>query len=127
MSEIRGDCRYTQDHEWIKLLDDGTALVGITDYAQSSLGDVTFVELPAVGDDFSAGDTFGVVESVKAASDLFMPVDGSIEAINEELEGAPELVNNAPFDGAWIIKIKPSDPASIEALLTAEDYGKIVD
>jgi glycine cleavage system H protein len=127
MSEIPADLKYTKEHEWIKVLDDGTALVGITDYAQGSLGDVTFVELPEVGAEFGAGDTFGVVESVKAASDLFMPLAGTIEAVNEELESAPELVNGAPYTDAWIIKIRMTDPAELEGLLDAAAYGEISD
>jgi len=97
MSELPTDLLYTKDHEWIKLHDDGTATVGITDYAQESLGDITFVEFPEVGDTLQIGDTFGVVESVKAASDLYMPVSGEIVEINEEVDSAPELVNQEAF------------------------------
>lgn len=126
MSNIPADLQYTKDHEWVKLLDDGSALIGITDHAQSSLGDVTFVEAPAVGDDFGIGDTFGVVESVKAASDLYMPLSGTILEVNEALEGAPELVNSAPYDAAWMIRIQPSDVSELNALLDAAAYSKIV-
>ncbi|MFP4282182.1 MAG: glycine cleavage system protein GcvH [Opitutales bacterium] len=124
MSDIPADLRYTKEHEWIKLLDDGTALVGVTDYAQESLGDVTFVELPPVDEHFGGGDTFGVVESVKAASDLFMPVAGTVVEVNEALDGAPELVNQSPYAEAWIIRLRPDDPAAIEALLDAAAYGE---
>lgn len=125
MSQIPADLKYTQDHEWLKILKDGTALAGITDFAQSSLGDVTFVELPTVGDHFKAGDTFGVVESVKAASDLFMPISGTIVAINEALGDSPELVNSAPYDAAWIVKIKVEDVSELDALLDATAYGEV--
>lgn len=123
MSEIPADLKYTQDHEWIKVLDDGTALVGITDFAQSSLGDVVFVELPEVGAEFSQGDVFGVVESVKAASDLFMPVGGTVVEVNNALDTAPEQVNNAPFTDGWIIRLQPADAGELDALLDATAYG----
>lgn len=126
MSKIPGDLKYTKDHEWLKDLSDGTVSIGITDYAQSSLGDVTFVELPAVGDTFNAGDTFGVVESVKAASDLFMPVGGEVLEINEALESEPEKVNSSPYDDAWLLKLKLSSPAEVSQLMSAEDYQNIV-
>jgi glycine cleavage system H protein len=126
MSNIPSDLKYTKDHEWIRLEADGTATVGITDYAQSSLGDVTFVELPEVDATFAAGDAFGVVESVKAASDLYMPVSCEVIAVNEALEDAPESVNTNPYDEAWIAKIKLTDPSEVEALLDAEAYSELV-
>lgn len=126
MSDIPQDLKYTKDHEWIQLAEDGTARIGITDYAQESLGDVTFVELPEVGDEFESGDTFGVVESVKAASDLYMPVAGEIVEINEDLESEPELVNKSPYENAWLIKIKLAEGADTDELLTADDYKNIV-
>lgn len=126
MSEIPADLKYTKDHEWVKLLEDGTAIIGITDHAQSSLGDVTFVEAPAIDDEFALGETFGVVESVKAASDLFMPLSGTIIEINDELEGAPELVNSSPYTDAWMIKIKPSVESEIGDLLDAAAYSELV-
>ncbi len=125
MSEIPQDLKYTKDHEWIQLADDGTALIGITDYAQESLGDVTFVELPEVGDSFESGDTFGVVESVKAASDLYMPVAGEIVEINDSLEGEPELVNRSPYKEAWLIKVQLADNANADDLLSADAYREI--
>ncbi|MCC5834285.1 MAG: glycine cleavage system protein GcvH [Opitutales bacterium] len=125
MSEIPQDLKYTKDHEWIQLADDGTALIGITDYAQESLGDVTFVELPEVGDSFESGDTFGVVESVKAASDLYMPVSGEIVEINDALEGEPELVNRSPYKEAWLIKVQLADDANTDDLLSADSYREI--
>jgi|TARA_B110000438_G_C15728517_1_gene613172 glycine cleavage system H protein len=125
MSDIPADLKYTKNHEWIKLLEDGTAVIGITDHAQSSLGDVTFVEAPAVDDTFAHGETFGVVESVKAASDLYMPLSGTILEINEDLEGAPELVNSSPYEAAWMIKIQPSDESELSGLLDAAGYSEI--
>lgn len=121
MSKIPGDLKYTKDHEWLKLEGD-EATIGITDHAQEALGDITFVELPAVGDSFSQHDTFGVVESVKAASDLYMPVSGEVIAVNEELESAPESVNDDPYESGWIVKIKLSDPAEVDSLLDASAY-----
>ena len=124
---VPSDLSYTQDHEWLKTDADGNAVVGITDYAQNSLGDITYVELPEVGQTFSAGETFGVVESVKAASDLFMPVDGEILAVNEGLNDAPEQVNQSPYEDGWIIRINPADPDQLKALLSSEAYEKQTD
>ncbi len=122
---IPADLKYTKDHEWLKLLDGGEAIVGITEFAQNSLGDITFVEVPEVGDSFSAGESFGVVESVKAASDLYMPVDGEVVEVNEALEDSPESVNSSPYEDGWILKIKISDPASLDELLDAAAYEEI--
>lgn len=127
MSKIPDDLKYTQDHEWVKDLGDGKALIGITDYAQESLGDVTFVELPPVDDAFGAGDSFGVVESVKAASDLYMPLAGTVVEINEALEETPELVNQSPYDKAWLVKIALDDPASLQSLLDAGAYRELAE
>ncbi len=126
MSEIPDELKYTKDHEWLKLNSDGTAVVGITDYAQESLGDVTFVELPEVGASFSQGDTFGVVESVKAASDLYLPVNGEIVEINEDLESEPEKVNTSPYRDGWLIRIKLEDASQTESLMDANAYGELV-
>ncbi len=117
--------KYTSDHEWIKLLDNDEAIVGITDFAQQSLGDITFVETPEEGDTFDKGASFGVVESVKAASDLFMPVDAEVIEGNAALEEAPELVNQSAFEEGWIVKIKLLDPTQSEGLLDAAAYGEI--
>ena len=117
--------KYTSDHEWIKLLDNDEAIVGITDFAQQSLGDITFVETPEEGDTFDRGATFGVVESVKAASDLYMPVDAEVIEGNSGLEDAPEQVNQSPFDEGWIIKIKILDASQIEELLDASAYAEL--
>ncbi|MBN11743.1 MAG: glycine cleavage system protein H [Opitutaceae bacterium] len=117
--------KYTSDHEWIKLLDNDEAVVGITDFAQQSLGDITFVETPEEGDTFDRGATFGVVESVKAASDLYMPVDAEVIEGNSGLEDAPEQVNQSPFDEGWIIKIKILDASQIGELLDASAYAEL--
>lgn len=122
MSKIPDDRKYTKDHEWLKLEGDGTATVGITDYAQQSLGDVTFVELPDEGDAFDEGDTFGTVESVKAASDLYMPAAGEIVGRNEALEDEPEKVNADPYGEAWMVKIKLEDEGVVDGLMDAKAY-----
>lgn len=126
MSHVPADLLYTKDHEWLKIHDDGTATVGITDYAQESLGDITFVEFPEEGESYSTGDTFGVVESVKAASDLFMPLDAEVVAINEAVDASPELLNQDPYEGGWLLKIKISNPAELDDLLKAEAYQDII-
>lgn len=126
MSSIPSDLKYTKDHEWIRIADDGTAVVGITDYAQESLGDITFVELPGEGDTFQSGDVFGVVESVKAASDLFLPVDGEILESNTALDEAPETLNSDPYGEGWIIKIRVEQTDQLEGLLDAEGYQQLV-
>ena len=123
MSNIPENLLYTDDHEWILKESEQCFSVGITDYAQDSLGDVTFVEVPEVGTEFSKGDVFGVVESVKAASDLFMPVSGEIVEVNEDLNDSPELINEAPYEGGWIIKVKISDTDQSH-LLSPDDYSK---
>ncbi|RME73318.1 MAG: glycine cleavage system protein GcvH [Verrucomicrobia bacterium] len=115
---------YTREHEWVRKVDDNTVVVGITDYAQESLGDVTYVELPAVGDAVEKGATFGVVESVKAASDLYAPVSGEVVEINETLTDAPETVNSDPYEAAWMITIRLDNPAELDELLSPEAYEK---
>ena len=126
MSKVPTDLLYTKDHEWVKVHDDGTATIGITDYAQESLGDITFVEFPQDGESFSSGDTFGVVESVKAASDLFMPVDAEVTEINDEVDASPELLNQDPYEAGWLLKIKLQDPSQLEDLLKADAYSGII-
>jgi glycine cleavage system H protein len=126
MSQIPEALRYTKDHEWIHIHEDGTATVGITDYAQESLGDITFVEFPSVGDAFQSGDTFGVVESVKAASDLYMPLDAEVIDINETVDSEPELLNSDPYEKGWLLKIRLADPSQVEALLDAAAYSELV-
>ncbi len=126
MSNVPAGLRYAKSHEWLKLEGDGTATVGISDYAQNSLGDITYVQLPKVGTVFKAGETFGVVESVKAASDLYAPVAGTVVAVNPVLERTPETVNTAPFDGGWIMQLQLANPAEASGLLDAEAYTKLI-
>lgn len=123
MSNVPADLRYAKSHEWLRVEADGLATIGITDYAQSSLGDITFVQLPKLGAALKAGETFGVVESVKAASDLYLPVSGTVAAINSALDSAPETVNTAPYGGGWMLKLKLTDPAEIASLLDASAYS----
>jgi glycine cleavage system H protein len=123
---LRPDRKYAKSHEWLKLESDGTATVGITDHAQTSLGDITFVQLPKVGAALKAGDSFGVVESVKAASDLYLPVAGTVVAVNTALDGAPETVNQSPYDNGWMLKLKVANPDEAGALLSADDYSKLL-
>ena len=119
------DLRYAKDHEWTKLESDKVK-IGIDDYAQDQLGDIVFVELPEVGATFSKGEEFGTVESVKAVSELFMPIGGEILAINTALEETPEHVNNSPYDEGWMIEIKPSDVAEMDVLMDKEAYIKML-
>jgi glycine cleavage system H protein len=116
--------KYTKEHEWLSI-EGTTGTIGITHHAQNSLGDIVFVELPKVGDALAAGKTFGTVESVKAVSDLYAPVSGTVTAVNEELTTAPEKVNNSPHT-AWMVKVTLSNPAEAEGLLSAEDYEKFI-
>jgi glycine cleavage system H protein len=126
MSNIPADLRYAKSHEWLRAESDGTVSIGITDYAQNSLGDITYVQVPKVGATLKAGETFGVVESVKAASDLYAPIAGTVTAVNTALESAPETVNRAPYADGWMLKLKPADPAAANALLDAAAYTKLV-
>ena len=117
------DIRYAKSHEWAKLEGD-TVKVGISDYAQDQLGDIVFVEMPETGQTFAQGAEFGTVESVKAVSELYMPIGGEVVSVNPPLEGAPELVNDTPYSDGWIIEIKPEDPAQLDGLMTKDDYIK---
>ena len=126
MSNILEELKYTKDHEWISVEGD-TATVGITDYAQHSLGDVVYVELPDVGDSFGSHDAFGSVESVKAVSEIFMPIGGEILEINEELNDTPEAVNDDPYGDAWFVKVKMDDPGEVEDLLSSEEYKEFLE
>lgn len=121
MSDLPSDLRYASSHEWARLEADGSVSVGISDHAQQALGDVVYVELPEVGQQLQAGQQAGVVESVKAASDIYAPVSGEVIAINEQLADTPELVNNEPY-GSWFFRLQPSDPAELDKLLTADAY-----
>ncbi|MCE8024814.1 MULTISPECIES: glycine cleavage system protein GcvH [Halomonadaceae] len=127
MSSIPANLRYNDSHEWVLDNGDGTVTIGITDHAQEALGDVVFVELPEVGRTLEKGEEFGVIESVKAASDLYAPLAGEVVAVNEALEDAPETVNEAPYEGGWIMKVRVEDAAAVEALLDAEGYQAVVD
>ena len=126
MSQVPESLLYTKDHEWIQLHEDNTATVGITDYAQESLGDITFVEFPSAGESFNRGDTFGVVESVKAASDLYMPLDAEVLEVNDEVDAEPELLNSDPYQKGWLLKILLTDPSQVVALLKADAYAGII-
>jgi glycine cleavage system H protein len=117
------DIRYAQSHEWARLEGD-TVKVGITDYAQDQLGDIVFVEMPEAGETFEKGAEFGTVESVKAVSEIYMPIGGEIVAVNPTLEDAPELLNNTPYSDGWLIEVKPDDPAQLDSLMIKDDYIK---
>lgn len=121
MTKVIDGLRYTEHDEWIKIEGD-EGVIGITDYAQDSLSDIVFLELPEPGSSFSKGEEFGVVESVKAAADLYMPVAGEIVAVNEELLDTPEMINSDPFGAAWMIRVKFGDPAELEGLMDADAY-----
>ncbi len=123
MSKIETGLLYTKDDEWIKV-DGEEATVGISDHAQDALSDIVYLELPDVGDTFAMGEAFGVVESVKAAADLNMPVSGEVTAVNEDLIDTPELVNSDPYGAAWMVKIKISNPAELDDLMDADAYAK---
>jgi glycine cleavage system H protein len=120
------DIRYTKDHEWIKMEDEKTALIGITDFAQKELGDIVYVDITTVGNEMKAEEVFGTVEAVKTVSDLFLPVAGTILTINPLLEKQPELVNNDPYGDGWMIKLAVNDPADIDKLLDAAAYEQLV-
>ncbi len=126
MSDIPSDLHYTAEHEWIRRIGDDTVRVGITDFAQSALGDVVFVQLPDVGSEVTAGESFGEVESTKSVSDLFAPVSGTVSAVNADLEGSPQLVNSDPYGAGWLLDVQVSDVAGLESsisrLLDAEAY-----
>ncbi|WP_116048213.1 glycine cleavage system protein GcvH [Amycolatopsis palatopharyngis] len=121
-----GELRYTEEHEWVAAREGGPVRVGITEYAQDQLGDVVFVDLPAVGAAVSAGEVFGEVESTKSVSELFAPVDGEVVAVNEDVSQSPELLNSDPYGEGWLVEIAPTDPASVDALLDADAYSKLI-
>ena len=122
---VPAELKYTKEHEWIRV-EGEEAVVGITDYAQSQLGDIVFVECETVGDALEAGETFGTVEAVKTVSDLYLPVAGEVLEFNEELEGEPELVNKDPYGKGWIVKIKISDETELDGLLNSDAYKAII-
>ena len=127
MSDLPGDLLYTKDHEWLRREDDGSVTIGITDHAQSALGDLVYVELPEVGQDVDEGGDMAVVESVKAASDVYAPIGGSIAAVNEDLSDDPEKINSEPYGDGWIVRMQPSDAIDEGALMSPDDYQKFVD
>jgi glycine cleavage system H protein len=120
------DVLYTAEHEWVRDIDDETVRVGITDFAQDSLGDIVYVQLPAVGDEVTGGSPMGELESTKSVSDLFAPLSGTVTAANDALESAPELCNTDPYGDGWIVELRVSDPAEREQLLSAADYEATV-
>ncbi|MBF0255051.1 MAG: glycine cleavage system protein GcvH [Gammaproteobacteria bacterium] len=127
MNELPNDLRYASSHEWIRNEGDGTATVGITDHAQAQLGDLVYIELPELGSQLEAGKECAVVESVKAASDIYSPVGGEVIAVNEALADAPETINESAFADGWIFRLRMADPAQLEELLDADAYQELVD
>ena len=127
MSELPGDLLYTNDHEWLRREDDGSVTIGVTDHAQAALGDLVYVELPEVGQDVQSGGDMAVVESVKAASDVYAPIDGTVVAVNEELADDPEKINADPYGEGWILRLQPSDAVDESALMTPDDYQALLD
>jgi glycine cleavage system H protein len=127
MSELPGDLLYTNDHEWLRREDDGGVTIGITEHAASALGDLVYVELPEVGQDVDSGGEMAVVESVKAASDVYAPIAGNVVAVNEELSDDPEKINAEPYDAGWIVKLKPSDDIDESELMTPDAYQELLD
>ena len=125
MSELPGDLQYTNDHEWLRREDDRNITIGITDHAQSSLGDLVYVELPEVGQDVDSGGDMAVVESVKAASDVYAPISGTVVAVNEALSDDPEVINSDPYGEGWIVRLKPGDDQG--ELLSPEAYQALLD
>ena len=124
--KIPAELKYTEDHEWVRV-DGDTVTVGITDFAQGELGDVVFVEIETEGEELAKGETFGTVEAVKTVCDLFMPVGGEVAEVNEALADEPELVNKDPYGKGWMIKIKVGDASELDALMSAEDYKKMIE
>jgi glycine cleavage system H protein len=120
------DLRFTKTHEWVRL-DGEVATIGLSDHAQSELGDITYLELPEIGDEVTQSEPLGVVESVKAASDIYAPVGGEVVERNEDVVGSPELVNQSPYDRAWLIKVRTSDPSQLESLMAAEEYDQFAE
>jgi len=123
MSEIKKELRYSESHEWVSV-DGDVAVIGVSDFAQKEMGDITYVDLPDVGDEFAKEDEFGALESVKASSELFCPVSGEVVEVNSALEDAPESINQDPY-GSWIIKVKMSDPSEVDSLLDADAYAAV--
>ncbi len=125
MSEVPENLKYTKSHEWVRV-EDGIATIGISDHAQSEMGDLVYVDLPNVGDDFEIEDECGVVESVKAASDIFCPIAGKVIESNDALSDAPELINSSPYGDGWLFKLEPTEDSGMETLLTAAEYLEVI-
>lgn len=121
------DIRYTAEHEWVRATESGTVVFGITDFAQDALGDIVYVSLPAVGDSLDAGAACGEVESTKSVSDIYAPLAGEVVARNEALDGSPETVNSDAYGAGWMVELRPADPSSVDALLSAADYRALVE
>lgn len=127
MSEIRKELKYLSTHEWARVEEDGTVTVGITDHAQDALGDVVFVETPEVGSTVTVGEETGVVESVKAASDIYSPVSGKVIAVNEALQDSPEIINGSPYDEGWFFRVRPDDLAELDEALDDDGYREVIE
>lgn len=126
MSDIPSELKYSKEHEWVRIDDDGNAIVGITDHAQELLGDMVYVELPEVGTNIAVEDETGVVESVKAASDVYAPVSGEIIEVNEDLVDEPESINSEPYEGGWLYKVELANESDVDALLTPDEYADLI-
>lgn len=120
--EFPKNIRYSEDHEWIRVEENNEAVIGITDFAQSELGDIVFVDIPEVGVELSKGEVFGSIEAVKTVSDLILPASGELLSVNEKLEATPEIINHKPYNDGWIVRIRLQDPTEVEQLMTAEQY-----
>ena len=120
--EFPNNIRYSEDHEWIRVEENNEAVIGITDFAQSELGDIVFVDIPEVGVELSKGEVFGSIEAVKTVSDLILPASGELLSVNEKLEATPEIINHKPYNDGWIVRIRLQDPTEVEQLMTAEQY-----
>jgi glycine cleavage system H protein len=127
MTELPGDLLFTEEHEWLRREDDGSVTVGITDHAQAALGDLVYVELPEIGAELDSGGDMAVVESVKAASDVYAPIGGIVEAVNEELADDPEIINGDPYGDGWIVRLRPTEAVDEDALLTPDAYQALLD
>ncbi len=127
MSNVPANLKYSSDHEWVRVQDDGSVVIGITDHAQGALGDLVFVESPEAGSVFASGDAFGVVESVKAASDVLSPFSGEVLEANSVLDDTPELVNTDPYGDGWLIRMQPSDPTELDGLMDAGAYEQFLE
>ncbi|MEM8546576.1 MAG: glycine cleavage system protein GcvH [Pseudomonadota bacterium] len=127
MSEVPGDLQYTEEHEWLRLEDDGSVVIGITEHAQEALGDLVYVELPEVDQALNAGDGLAVVESVKAASDVYVPLEATVVAVNEALADGPEVVNEDPYGDGWIARVMPADRGDLDGLMNAEAYQEFLE